>query len=61
MKACRNEGCVNPDAPEKGRHDACNWLDWMVDDAGGVCPHCGGNVTNIETVTPLGRLLDRIR
>lgn len=36
----------------------CNWLDWMVEEAGGVCPHCGGQVTEIETVTPLGRLLD---
>ena len=31
----------------------------MVDDAGGACPHCGGPVTEIETVTPLGRMLDQ--
>jgi hypothetical protein len=37
----------------------CNWLDWMVEDAGGVCPHCGGVVTEITTVTALGATLDR--
>ena len=38
----------------------CNWLDWMVVEAGGVCPHCGGPVTEVTTATPLGRVLDRM-
>lgn len=42
-------------------HDGgCNWLDWMVEKAGGVCPHCGGPVTEITTVTPLGRFMDSL-
>lgn len=32
----------------------------MVEEAGGVCPHCGGPVTEIETVTPLGKLMDEM-
>jgi hypothetical protein len=30
----------------------------MIRDAGGECPHCGGPVTEIDTVTPAGRLMD---
>lgn len=37
----------------------CNWLNWMVEDYHGRCPHCGGPVTEVEDTTPLGKLLDR--
>jgi hypothetical protein len=51
MKNCAD---CDPDIHEGG----CNWLDWMAEEAGGACPHCGGPLTEIETVTPLGRLMD---
>jgi len=44
--------------PCTGHDGGCNWLDGMVRDAGGVCPHCGGPVTDITTVTPAGRIMD---
>lgn len=42
--------------PCTGHEGGCNWLDGMLAD--GRCPHCGGPVTEITTVTPLGRLMD---
>lgn len=37
----------------------CNWLDWMVTDD--KCPHCSGPVTEISTVTALGRYMDNLK
>ncbi len=67
MKNCANKKCIDTrppmneydhDGPNRVVHDGCNWLDWMVED--GKCPHCGGPVTEITTVTPLGRLMDSL-
>jgi hypothetical protein len=47
--------CAGPCA---GHDGSCNWLDGQASAAGGVCPHCGGPLTDIATATPAGRQLD---
>lgn len=44
---------------DRRRVKSCNWLDGMVDDAGGKCPHCDGPVVHFMPA-PAGAILDEL-